>query len=113
MANIIQAIRSLVPNPLFTMVDNDYESINWLDSRPQPTEAEANAEIQRLNQQAPIDACEAKAKELIANCDWSVLPDVNLTNKAEFEAYRATLRNYILNPVANPDFPTEPQPVWG
>lgn len=56
--------------------------------------------------------CKTKSKELIANCDWSVLPDVKIENKIEFENYRAILRNYILNPVENPVFPTEPTPIW-
>lgn len=56
--------------------------------------------------------CKTKSKQLIANSDWSVLPDVNITNKSEFENYRSILRNYILNPVENPVFPTEPTPIW-
>lgn len=56
--------------------------------------------------------CKNRAKQLIENCDWSVLPDVKIENKIEFENYRSTLRNYILNPVENPIFPEEPQPVW-
>jgi len=56
--------------------------------------------------------CEAKAKELISKCDWSVLPDVNLQNKSEFERYRSKLRELIKNPVENPVFPIEPDPIW-
>lgn len=56
--------------------------------------------------------CKTKSKELISNCDWSVLPDVKIENKIEFENYRAILRNYILNPVENPVFPEEPTPIW-
>ena len=56
--------------------------------------------------------CKDQAKQLIASSDWSVLPDVNITNKSEFENYRTQLRNLILNPVENPIFPTEPQPIW-
>ena len=56
--------------------------------------------------------CESKAKELISKSDWSVLPDVNLQNKPEFENYRSILRNLILNPVENPVFPIEPNPIW-
>lgn len=56
--------------------------------------------------------CEAKAKELISKCDWSVLPDVNLQNKSEFESYRSKLRQLIVNPVENPVFPIEPDPIW-
>ena len=58
------------------------------------------------------DQCKAKAKGLISSCDWSVLIDVNISNKSEFESYRAILRNLILNPVENPIFPKEPDPVW-
>jgi len=58
------------------------------------------------------DNCEARAKELISKCDWSVLPDVKLTNKLEFENYRSILRNLILNPIEDPIFPIEPTPIW-
>jgi hypothetical protein len=56
--------------------------------------------------------CESKAKELISNSDWSVLPDVKLTNKVEFENYRSILRNLIVNPIEDPIFPIEPKPIW-
>jgi hypothetical protein len=58
------------------------------------------------------DLCESKAKELISKSDWSVLPDVNLQNKVEFENYRSKLRELIVNPVENPVFPIEPDPIW-
>lgn len=56
--------------------------------------------------------CKEESKKRIANSDWSVLPDVNITNKSEFENYRSQLRNFILNPVEEPIFPEEPQPIW-
>jgi hypothetical protein len=56
--------------------------------------------------------CEARAKKLISKCDWSVLPDVNLQNKSDFESYRSKLRELIINPVENPVFPIEPDPIW-
>ena len=56
--------------------------------------------------------CKDQAKQLIANSDWSVLPDVNITNKSEFENYRSQLRNLIINPVEEPIFPIEPNPIW-
>ena len=56
--------------------------------------------------------CKDESKKRIANSDWSVLLDVNLVNKSEFEAYRSQLRNLILNPVEDPIFPEEPQPIW-
>ena len=58
------------------------------------------------------NGCSAQAKTLIAATDWAVLPDVGLANVSDFTAYRATLRQLILNPVADPVWPTEPTPVW-
>ena len=69
-------------------------------------------DLAAVTTQAQKDACKAQAKALLAASDWSVLPDVGLTNKAAFESYRATLRSLVLNPVENPTFPTEPTPVW-
>lgn len=60
----------------------------------------------------PIDACKNGAKFRLAQSDWSVLPDVNISNTAEFVAYRAALRQLVTNPVADPTWPIEPQPVW-
>ena len=77
-----------------------------------PTEQELQAEIAKLNSNKPFTDCTAKAKALLAASDWSVLPDVNISNKVEFETYRAALRTLVFTPVAEPTFPTEPTPVW-
>ena len=58
------------------------------------------------------EQCKSESKKRIANCDWSVLPDVNISNKSEFESYRTQLRNLIINPVEDPIFPIEPNPIW-
>ena len=58
------------------------------------------------------DNCKHEAKKRISNSDWAVLPDVNISNKSDFENYRSQLRNLILNPVEEPIFPEEPQPIW-
>jgi len=69
-------------------------------------------DLQVVTAQAQKDACKAQAKELLAQTDWAILTDVPLDNKAEFKSYRETLRNLVLNPVENPEFPTEPTPSW-
>ena len=56
--------------------------------------------------------CKEESKKRIANSDWSVLPDVNITNKLDFENYRSILRNLIINPIEDPIFPIEPNPKW-
>jgi tRNA G37 N-methylase Trm5 len=69
-------------------------------------------DLQAVTTQAQKDTCKERAKQLLSATDWSILPDVALINKPDFEAYRAELRELVLNPVANPTFPTEPTPVW-
>jgi hypothetical protein len=52
------------------------------------------------------------AENLLLESDWSVLPDVPLQNKAEWEAYRASLREIAINPTLDPVWPTKPQSIW-
>ncbi len=107
------AIRSLCPTAEWGMSDEDYSKLNWFSTNiPKPSKAEIDAEIARLEAEEPLKNCKAEAKRRIASSDWSVLPDVGISNVAQFETYRASLRELIKNPVANPSFPTEPEPVW-
>lgn len=55
-----------------------------------------------------------KAKQKLQDSDWTVLSDVNLANKSEWEAYRATLREIARNPQEGSiNWPTKPQNIWG
>jgi hypothetical protein len=109
-----QAIRSLAPTAEWTMTDiTNYSTLQWFSPEvTKPTESQAQAEITRLESEKPLKDCKAEAKRRIAESDWSVLPDVGISNVAQFETYRAALRELIKNPVATPSFPTEPEPVW-
>ena len=109
----VLAMQSLVENCQFAWGDPyEYKDIDWLDERPKPTKEAWETEKDRLIAYQPKQECKDKAKNLISLSDWSVLPDVNISNKSDFIAYRETLRNLILNPVENPVFPVEPQPIW-
>lgn len=115
MIKLSDALQSLCPGAEWILRGNEYAGLEWLDKvQPKPSEIDVATEMARLNYEAPFKVCKAKAKELIALTDWSQYKDVQLTlqNGAEFEAYRATLRAYIINPVANPVWPDEPQPIW-
>jgi len=79
---------------------------------PQSIVSAAYAKLEEEKINYSLYLCKTEAKEKISACDWSVLPDVNISNRADFETYRATLRGFIINPVAEPVFPIEPQPVW-
>lgn len=107
------ALKSLTPTAEYGVAGNTYAGIQWLSPEiTKPTEEEVINEIARLESLAPLEACKKEAKALIARVDWAVLPDVGISNGAEFVTYRAVLRELIKTPVANPTFPTEPQPIW-
>ena len=59
-----------------------------------------------------LSMVEARAKQLIAESDWSVLPDVELVNRSDFLTYRAALRAIILSPAVDPTWPVAPDPIW-
>lgn len=109
-----EALLSLTPTASWSMTDEkNYATLVWKsDDIVKPTEQQLQDEINRLTVEEPFISCKEQAKRLIAASDWSVLPDVGISNVSEFEAYRAQLRALIKSPVENPTFPTEPQPVW-
>jgi hypothetical protein len=110
---IAYALDALRPNSKWILRGDEYSGIEWLDeAQTKPTEQEINDEIAKQDAQRPFDECKAKAKQLIAATDWSVLPDVGLKNSADFVTYRGILRGLIITPVADPVWPTEPTPVW-
>jgi hypothetical protein len=113
MITVSNALFSLTPDAQWTISNNDYYTIVWhTPDIAQPSYEAVQAEVTRLTYNIPFDACSTEAKGLLALSDWAMLPDVNISNKAEFEAYRAQLRTFVFTPVADPVFPTEPQPVW-
>jgi hypothetical protein len=104
-------------NKVVDLVAQEFQvspSMVWMDA---PEDCQTGWLLVGNELQAPpaktttAELAKSIAKEKIALTDWAVLPDVNLQNKAEFEAYRATLRDLIFNPVADPVWPVEPTPI--
>lgn len=58
--------------------------------------------------------CKAKAKQLLADSDWAVTPDVQaaLENPLDWINYREAVRRIFLNPIAHPSFPVLPEVRW-
>lgn len=67
-----------------------------------------------------IAQCKTTATGILQLTDWTSIADVGdpakanpyLVNQAEFIAYRSTVRNYAVNPVTNPVWPTQPTEQW-
>jgi len=96
----------------YVLKNNIYEDLEWCDTDSKPTKEELDKQWDLVNENYKKNQCKTKSKQLIANCDWSILQDVKIENRIEFENYREILRNYILNPVKNPIYPEEPKPIW-
>lgn len=110
----IEAINKIVPNAELYWIGKDWDGLYWLDTRPQPTKEQWEAEKARLIAYQPKQDCKDKAKQLLSESDWSTLPDVQtqLLNYQDFVNYRSQLRNLVINPVDNPVFPSEPEARW-
>jgi hypothetical protein len=78
--------------------------ITKCDEANQPPPAPTPEEI--------IAANKAEAERLLLESDWSVLLDVPLANKTEWETYRSALRQIAINPTIDPVWPVKPQSVW-
>ena len=105
-----QAIHALYPNVVQTVggeialnIDNNEVTID---------NALVDVKCAELAAQATLQWCKTEAKKRIAATDWALLFDAGLANQSAFVTYRAELRALITNPVAEPTWPTEPQPIW-
>lgn len=99
---MINAIYKLYPQTVRTVGDTAYDSEG----------NEVAYDLALVTAQSQKDDCKVKAKQLLSQTDWAVLPDVGLKNFADFVTYRGILRGLVISPVDSPVFPTEPKPIW-
>jgi hypothetical protein len=109
---------------------NIIHGIDWKDhnTMPKPTtaelhahwvELEATGEYLRSWPAIPGDrrgGFYGKASEYAQAClqasDWAALPDVNLANQAEWDAYRSQLRSLRVNPQNVENWPQPPKATF-
>jgi hypothetical protein len=72
-----------------------------------------------VQEEADKLACKQQAQEILYKTDWTTIADVAdptytpyLMNQTEFKQYRAIIRGYAVNPIANPVWPTQPTEQW-
>ena len=112
MIDYAQILTINYPGALWSLNGDSYDGLTWYGDTPKPSQAELDALwIPTQDEQAKAN-CSNTAKSLLAASDWSQLPDVGLANSAEYVTYRGILRGYVLSPVVDPVWPTEPTPIW-
>ena len=103
--NTYSAILSLVPNAKFAITDNNYNSIEWFDSRNKPSETDVINEVNRLIADEPMRLLRVERDKRLAESDWVVTKAIeNETSiPSEWKTYRQALR----------DLPSSATPVLG
>ncbi len=103
--NTYSAILSLVPNAKFAITDDNYNSIEWFDSRNKPSETDVIKEVNRLIADEPMRLLRVERDKRLAESDWVVTKAIeNETSiPSEWKTYRQALR----------DLPSSANPVLG
>ena len=103
--NTYSAILSLVPNAKFAITDNNYNSIEWFDSRNKPSETDVINEVNRLIADEPMRLLRVERDKRLAESDWVVTKAIeNETSiPSDWKTYRQALR----------DLPSSATPVLG
>ena len=102
----VKALENLRPTAAWVFRLGELE---WLDkNQVEPTEAEIQAEVARLQAEQPWKELRQERNRLIAETDYLALSDSTLS--AEMAAYRQALRDLPANTTdpANPVWPEKP-----
>ena len=60
----------------------------------------------------PTEVCYNTACTLLSETDWTQIPNSTLVNVAAFATYREQVRQYAINPIANPTWTVKPTEQW-
>jgi len=96
----INAIQSLRPNSNFSVIDNDYDSIIWNDSKIKPTKTEIDNELIRMKHEWKLNEIRNIRDRLLISTDKYSLPDFphhTEISKNLWLSYRNELRNITNN----------------
>ena len=114
-----RAVKSLKPNSEWSWGSYDYKDLQWHSSDTPPTEAQIDAEFNRLNNAEPMRVLRIERNNRLAASDWTQTRDLTLSNDYAWKTYRQNLRDLpaSASPKLDADgnldmssvtFPTEP-----
>ena len=91
---ISTALSELLPTSSFGITDEDYSSINWMDSgNSLPSLDAINAKITELDNAEPMRLLREERTRLLVESDWTQFPDVPDSTKTAWQPYRQQLRD--------------------
>ena len=91
---ISTALSELMPTSPFGIIDEDYSTIQWMDSgNSLPSIDVINAKITELDAAEPMRLLREERFRLLAECDWTQGADVPNSIKTAWQTYRQALRD--------------------
>ena len=91
---ISTALGELMPTSSYGITDEDYSSINWMDSgNSLPSLDAINAKITELDNAEPMRLLREERTRLLVESDWTQFPDVPDSTKTPWQSYRQQLRD--------------------
>ncbi len=91
---ISTALGELMPTSSYGITDEDYSSIQWMDSsNPLPSIDAINAKITELDAAEPMRLLREERFRRLSECDWTQGADVPNSIKTAWQTYRQQLRD--------------------
>ena len=91
---ISTALGELMPTSSYGITDEDYLSIQWMDSsNPLPSIDAINAKITELDAAEPMRLLREERFRRLSECDWTQGADVPNSIKTAWQTYRQQLRD--------------------
>ena len=89
---ISTALSELMPTSPFGITDDDYSTIQWMDSgNSLPTIDVINAKIAELDAAEPMRLLRIERDKRLATCDWRASSDLTISDA--WKIYRQALRD--------------------
>ena len=91
---ISTALGELMPTSSYGITDEDYSSIQWMDSgNSLPSIDAINAKITELDAAEPMRLLREERFRRLSECDWTQGADVPNSIKTAWQTYRQQLRD--------------------
>ena len=90
-----EALFVLRPGAEWNVTDDVYTGIEWLDkNQTKPTEEEVNAKISELEKGEPMRLLRQERNKLIAETDWTQLPDTLVNAAVDYIPLEQAWKDY-------------------
>lgn len=96
--DLSHALLELAPGAIWEEENDDYNTLRWYSPQiPKPTIGQVKAKIEELKERQSWVFLRQERDRLLAESDWTQMPDVPEATKTAWQAYRQALRDLPAN----------------